>query len=335
MSDVQAIVAVATGVASGVSVGVTKVRLARSAASDFAAAKGWISRAQAARASIRDTKRLLGFHHSDGVIYRSDNVHPLYGQPATIHPDNRRALLAAAGEDYVLADSLGTVELQTRVGAQLDDNLVLIGSPTSEGISRLVFGYTLAPEVGDSLILDAAPVDLPYRMLLDLEHVPGTAIARRYVENRGVTIRPNWRIESDVGTFIPELDDDGWLRTDYLLITRLRNFLTPDGFARGHTVVSIAGTHGVGTRALGLLLNDNMLLREIGSVTRERDCPSFQALFRVSDISHDTRTGSHSRKIQLVAPPSLIADNPERWRTAQSVVRSPAEAWIQDKQGTA
>lgn len=334
MFDFEAIVAVATGVASGVSMGATKVTLARSAASDLASAKGWISRTQESRASARDAKRLLGFQQSDSTIYRSDNVHPLYRQPANIHPDNRRALLAAVGEEYLLAESLGTVELQTRVGAQLDDNLVLIGSPTSEGISRLVFGYTSAPDVEDSLILDTAPVDLPYRMILDLEHVPRTALAHRYVENIGMTTRPNWRIESDAGTFIPELND-GWLRTDYLLITRLRNFLTPDGFARGHTVVSIAGTHGVGTRALSLLLNDNTLLREIGSVTRERDCPSFQALFRISDISHDKRTGSHGRKIQLIAAPSIIADNPERWRTAQSIVRSPAKAWIQGKQGTA
>jgi hypothetical protein len=73
----------------------------------------------------------------------------LYAGQPTIHPDNRRALLAAAGDDYLSAEYAGVLEVQSIVPASLDDNLVLIGSPTSEGVSRLVFGYSPQPGASD------------------------------------------------------------------------------------------------------------------------------------------------------------------------------------------
>ncbi|ARP68902.1 hypothetical protein LK07_02935 [Streptomyces pluripotens] len=302
--------------------------MTRHAVKDFKVTAGWLKDTRADRKNVAEAKRLLGFQQRDGSVYRNDNVHPLYNGAASIHPDNRRALLAAAGDDYLEAVRQGSLEILPRVEARLDDSLVLVGSPTSEGISRLIFGYTEAMDVEDSLILDTPPLDLPFRLILDRSQIPERALARRFVEDRGATARPNWRIESESRAFIPELGEDGWLRTDYLLVTRLRNFLTADGFAQGHSLVSVAGTHGVGTRALSLLLRDRALLKEIAAVTGRHENPSFQALFRISDIKHDPKAGSRGRRIELVQKPVVIGDSPQQWQEAGRQASHTVQRWL-------
>ena len=326
--DLQAIMAVIAGAAGGSAVATAKVRAAREVARDLSAARGYVQHYRQARDHVRSAKRLLGFHQRDSVVYRSDNVHPLYAGQPSIHPDNWQALMAAAGDDYLSAEHAGILEVQDIVSAGLDDNLVLFGSPISEGISRLMFGYTPQPGTSESLILRAPPVDLPYRLVLNYDEVPEQALARRYVKGKGAVTRRNWRIETDRATYIPELGDDGWLRTDYLLVTRVRNFLTADGFAQGHSILSIGGTHGTGTRGLELLLRDKSILQLMGEATRDRDCPSFQVLLRVSHIDHNHQRGSQARRIELIEKPILIGDEPQRWQTAQRTVRQATTDWV-------
>jgi len=324
MVDLQAIVAVIAGAAGGTAVTAANVQAVREVAKEFSTAV----RYRRARQDVRAAKRLLGLHQKESVVYRSDNVHSMYAGTLRIHPDNRRALLAATGDDYLAAETAGLLDVQDTVSADLGQHLVLVGSPTSEGISRLLFGYTTERDSGDGLVLQSAPVDLPYRFVLSHEQVPERAVARRYIEGSGQVDRPNWRIETDGQTHIPEVDNDGWLRTDYLLVTRLRNFLTAEGFAQGHSVTSIAGTHGVGTHALGLLLRDNAALRSIAETTRGHPSPSFQALLRVIEIDHDERKGSRARRIELIGEPVLLGDAPQRWETAHRAVRQRVTDWI-------
>lgn len=328
MVDLQAIVAVIAGAAGGTAITAANVKTVREIAKEFSDARERILRYRRPRQEAHEAKRLLGLHQRESVVYRSDNVHSLYAGTLRIHPDNRRALVAAAGDDYLAAEKAGVLDVQDIVSADLGQHLVLVGSPTSEGISRLLFGYTAERDSRDGLVLESAPLDLPYRFILSHERVPERAVARRYVEGTGQVERPNWRIETDHETHIPEVDNGGWLRTDYLLVTRLRNFLTAEGFAQGHSVVSIAGTHGVGTQALGLLLRSDPILRLIASTTRGHPSPSFQALLRVTDIDHDKRHGSRARRIEVVGEPVLIGDEPQRWETAHQAVRQRVTDWI-------
>jgi hypothetical protein len=274
-----------------------------------------------------DAKRVLGFRRSGDVVYRNDNVHSLYSGRPAIHPDNRHALIVAAGDEYLDARGAGNLDVVSSLRVRLDTNLVLVGSPISEGISRLVFGYT--PQSGDSesLLLNDAPVDLPFRMVLDHDRIPDRALARRYVEGCGAVARRNWRIESDHAVYIPELGEDGWLETDYLLLTRLRNFLSAEGFARGHSILTVGGAHGTATRALGLLFRENTVLRAVADVTRSTDGPSFQALFKVSGIDHHPTRGSWAKRVELVGDPILIGDDPQRWQAAISMVSGRVREW--------
>lgn len=325
MTDLQAFLAVIAGATGGSVAGAAAVKSVREVAAEFVRARSHVSRYSQARQGVSSAKRILGFRQSGTLAYRSDNVHILYQGQSTIHPDNRRALIAAAGDEFFGAERSGLLEVHDSVRAGLSDSLVLIGGPTSEGVSRIVFGYVPDAPGGDSLSLGNAPVDLPYRQVLSYNEVSELAAAHRYVEGRGAVARRNWRIETDHEAFIPELGESGWLRTDYLLITRLRNFLTSDGYAQGHSIVSVAGTHGVATQALGMVLKDNSILRAVSESVGERACPSFQFLVRIVEIDHDPRLGSRPRKIELVGRPILLDDNPQRWRAAQEVVKKNLE----------
>ena len=275
---------------------------------------------------MREVKQLLGLAPKGTLAYRNDNNHPLYPGTFTMHPDNRRALVAMSGGDYLAAQDNGHLEVSNDVEVSLGDNLALIGSPTSEGVSRLMMGYKAPATAEDQLLLESPPLDLPYRMVLDSRLVPEGAVAGRYVEGRGEVFRPNWYIESDRAMFIPDVVA-GWLKTDLLLVTRVRNFLSSQGLGQDHFLVSFAGAHGVGTRGASLILRDKKVLSQIYAKTKGFDQKSFQALFAISSISHDPGVGSHGRAIELIDL-QIISDDPSRWRTAEALAKPRVEEWL-------
>jgi hypothetical protein len=141
-------------------------------------------------------RHILGITSPEDTAYRHDSVHPLYSGATELHPDNLRGLLAAAGTEYRRAAETNTLREVPKVAASVAHNLVLIGSPTAEGLSRPVFGYVPHAEDADSLVLSNPPIDLPFRWVLDKEVIDPKAGARRLVVGKGIVSRPNWRIWS-------------------------------------------------------------------------------------------------------------------------------------------
>jgi hypothetical protein len=203
--------------------------------------------------------------------------------------------------------------------AQSGHDLALIGSPTAEGLSRLIFGYA-SDDDPDSLTPDRVPVDLPYRWVISKNEVDERAVARRYVAGRGLVERPNWRIAGPGRIFIPHVDDQGVLMDDYLLVTRLRNYLSHSAIDEGRFIVSFGGSHGTGTRALELLFQNTPVLAQIAAQRQNRPA-AFQALFRVGDIEHSRTVGSYARKIELVDDIIILPDHYLTWRTAAEIVQ--------------
>lgn len=280
------------------------------------------------RRRLGEAKELLGIAGAGQYLYRSDNHHPLYGPGRGLHPDNLAALLAAGGGQYRRARQQGTAETPTEVWGGLDQNLVLIGSPTSEGLSRIAFGYSARDSNPDELFRSTdAPVDLPYVMTLDRGDIAMNGTARRYVCGRGAVSRPNWRINGPRESFVPQTDRDGWLETDYLLVTRMPNFLSPAGLARGHHIVSIAGTHGTGTRAIERLVNSRELLRRLAGSGVGIERTPFQAVFRVSGIKHHPAKGSVGTRIELVSDPVGLTTDFGVWEQASRQVQSSLGDW--------
>jgi hypothetical protein len=287
---------------------------------------GFVGRARTRNAQRTAGQILVGFGAGTSVVYRHSSVHALYNGTERIHPDNLSALDTTAFRAYGI-DVHSACNVEDRLTAGIDNNLVLIGSAAAEGLSRIVFGYEPTRD-DDSLILSAPPVDLPFKQVLDRSRISEDAEAKRFVLGYGLTRRPNWRIESSSRPYVPQLDNDGWLMTDYLLVTRMRNFLSDRAFDSGQFIVSIGGTHGLGTRAVELLLDDDSLLRQLYVTTKGDPEVSYQALYRIAGIQHNQRKGSRGRKIELVDDGlQLLDDTPSRWDEARRIARHRLGDW--------
>jgi hypothetical protein len=283
--------------------------------------------------ATRAARALLGIGSPGEVAYRHSSTHSDF-TPGKFHPDNTDALSAAADLDIVRAGRDGRLRLLDRSGVvDVEKSMVLIGSPVAEALSRDLFGYQPAEGLDNGLRLTQSPVDLPFRWQLDPEGIDPGATATRFVRGHGPAARPNWRIvsERDGRLFIPAVDNDGWLRTDYLLVTRLRNFITRAAWQRGSFVVSFGGAHGTGTRAVDLLLRDEQLLRQIAERLGESPV-AYQLLLEVGQMTHHPKEGTRAHAIRLVAA-ERIEDNEERWEEANRVAFPGFKGWLRGNEG--
>jgi len=147
------------------------------------------------------------------------------------------------------------------------------------------------------------------------------------VPGKGIVERPNWRIEGSAGRSggIPQTDSQGMLQTDYLLITRIRNFVSDAARDSGQFILSIGGAHGTATRAIACLLRDKSTLGAIAEGVGG-NAQNFQLLLLVSGLRHSPRSGTVGTKVQLVGAPELLGDTAERWRHArQTFLRNLAD----------
>jgi hypothetical protein len=256
-----------------------------------------------------DAKRTLGVEDGLKPAYCHLSEHSQATRLAP-HPDNQDALGVLARSDRAIT----TVdELRTSVGK----NLVLIGSPTAERLSRIAFGYR--PSDSDNgLALTDAPVELPLTWWLNPQEF-GDATAVRNVRGRGWSSRPNWSItDRESGeVFIPQTDSSGVLTTDYLLVTRMPNFLTTKALGEAHYLLSVGGAHGTGTRAIELLLDDRAVLARLAEGVKRVGQKAFQALFEVGHFDH--AHGTRARAISLIRVAGISGDD-GTWRHAAEVV---------------
>ena len=136
------------------------------------------SRSTARRAAGEEMRRLLGVEDRN-VDYRAGVLHPLSEVPGTIGPDDSSALVTLAGPAYRSARDRGRLEIVDSIDVRLDQGQVLIGSPETEAVTRLAYGYRRRAD-GAGMIQDALPrIRLPYRWEEDATQV--TAQSCRYV----------------------------------------------------------------------------------------------------------------------------------------------------------
>lgn len=278
--------------------------------------------------------RLFGIDGDPDVAYRSSSVHSLFRD--SVHPDNLDPLLVLTGPDLRRAadpqEADVALEVLQELAAAVGQSQVRFGSPTSDGGTRVLFGY--GNEGDDNrLIRTAEPIELPFYW--ELEDV-GDHLAYRYVRGKGKVGRPLWRIVERRGNvpYTPELSHgDQLLKTDYLLVTRVRNYLGGD-WQSGNFIVSFAGAHGTGTRAVELLAFDRKALaaayndlrrlaKRAGLRTGVPEC--FQLLFEVK-IENDPEIGSRGTKLQLVGS-ELIPNDEEQWKYASRCVAPALAEW--------
>ena len=211
----------------------------------------------------------------------------------------------------------------------LGDGLVLIGSPEAEAVTSLAFGYERRSD-GRGMRYLGSTIDLPYRWEENEEVVH--ARCSRMVPGRGRVERPNWPIVDQAGIrskmLYPTIRNDGMIYTDLLLITKVPNFLTVESYQCNRSIISVAGTHGTGTRAVGRLLKDDQALRRIATGLAGRTS-SFQVLVEAGNISHTARRGSVAGSI--VVRDVRTFDLPESgWRDATNHVQGRLHSWLEE-----
>lgn len=294
-----------------------------------------IGTARQKAADVHEAKRLLGLVEPSGEAYRSDAVHPLY-TPGELHPDNEAALLAASCDLFAQE----TVHRDTLQVDATDNSLLLFGSPTSEGLSRDVFGYSEIPGQ-DGLALGGRPLEFQYAWNLD-PALAEEGEVKRCVPGKGVVARPPWQIShfrsNGSSSLRPQTDSEGLIAKDYLLVTRMPNFLSRKAQNEGRFLVSFGGAHGTGTRAVSLLFRDRRLMRQVLEALKasHREVSgrlggvpeTYQLLFGVSNIKH-TPKGSIPRALELLDAVTM-PDEDQIWEHARQSVAPRLERQISD-----
>lgn len=172
---------------------------------------------------------------------------------------------------------------------QIDGDIIAMGSPVSDPVARLNMEYEGESRYTQRRNSDPL-IDLPitYEIGFSLRTGEGAPV-KRYVAGKQHD-KPNTTLRIE-GEFLPppKLDRNGWLQSDYLLITRMPNILNRKAFFSSSEVLIIGGTHGVGTEAIDLLVNDVNLLKDV--VHQRGDAHYFQALIPILDVEHGTVNG--------------------------------------------
>lgn len=272
-------------------------------------------------------KKLVGWGLSDTFDYRLPiQSHPLLDLPGA-HPDDLAAFRALAEPSLSRAADEGWLSQSDSLSTDYRRNLVLIGSPEVEPLLRLALDYRRRTAAAGFEFVGET-VSLPYRWNQDPEETD--ASSTHVVAGVGWVSRPNWPITrmTAVGPhqLPPAVDHDGRLESDWLLITVMPNFLTLEGLQSRRKIFSIAGTHGVGTRAIGNLLSDSKALRLIDESLTARP-EAYQVVIEADKIKHDELRGSYARRIRVhdVVSISMPFD---AWKRAQLIVAEHFSDWV-------
>jgi hypothetical protein len=284
----------------------------------------------ARRREREEALRLLRVDYREQYDFVIPRAHPLL-ELSGYHPDDLVAFRAVADPALAYCAEHDLLEVVDSLETHLERNLVVIGSPEAEPLARLAFGYRrIRDSPGFEYTGDT--IDLPFRWHEDPRDLHGSC--QRMVPGHGWVTRPNWPLISSKDTaerrLVPRVDNEGRLSTDWLLISVMPNFFTRKALDEGKTIVSVAGTHGTGTRALKVLLGDMTALRHVteavGKGTR-----AFQLVAEVGDIVHGS-SGSQGRCVR-VQDVVKLPDSDEVWHHARMAVARRFSDWVAEESG--
>jgi hypothetical protein len=227
---------------------------------------------------------IFGKFEGFGVI-SIGGEHPDLQRPVPrLHPDNeklsREILNFIERREVEIKDTIFDLDPNS---VELKYNILSIGSAKSTLTTRMLEGYT----GDDAKYLTRNPsLYLRWELLVDERKL--FRKSKRYLQNKK-WVRPNHIFldnekRSGQNMIAPLLHSDSWLKEDFLLISKLPNHITSHALQRGSYGIIVEGSHGTGTRALGLLVNNIELLSDLKN--RIRDNTNWQAFYRIV-VKHD------------------------------------------------
>ncbi len=252
------------------------------------------------------------WEEGSGDPYETDLIHKLFGNveedfrfvpgishyryPNKPHPDDREAMASLGRLGAEIATKFELVN-EVLAPKNVQGNLICLGSPVSNYLSRVAMNYRYVTESDKSqgLVSDEKGrlFYLPYEFSLDAKELLKNGVSIRNLQGgRGDEI-PNWSIrDCKTGEYLVSDIEGGNLLSDYLLITVLPNIYDPSAYEKHQKLIIIGGSHGVGTKAIDLVFkNRNVLL----SLLRQKENAEYwQAIIKVTDTYFNKKKGRMS-----------------------------------------
>jgi hypothetical protein len=157
--------------------------------------------------------------------------------------------------------------------AKGDGNIVVMGSPTSNFISRIALGYkenknsNTGAGVKGAKYIHKDAFELKIRYALDEAEILGVQDSpHHYVyrnEDGEIAEVLNWGIRKSNGEICLPETQNKVLMQDYLLISCLPNTFNKHSYDAGHRLINIGGAHREGTLAAEKLFSDKAMLTEL------------------------------------------------------------------------
>ena len=242
---------------------------------------------------LAQLRRLLRVDLHAETVFRLSDTHPIY-EDGQVPAADIAAFTHLVDPGFAVEYGDPSQYLKDDAGVDAESDLVLFGSPESETLTRALFGYK-HDHNGTLTYTETLP--LAFRWLEDPSKV--SIYCMQYRPGGAIAVRPNWPLVSCEQEFreYPMLRN-GWLDEDYLIITRVPNFVSDRARQAGRAILSIAGLHGIATRSIGLVLANEALVEELVDFVSRN--PWFQAVVKVTSISHeDVAAGSMATRVEL------------------------------------
>jgi hypothetical protein len=166
----------------------------------------------------------------------------------------------------------------------LKGNILTVGSPISNEYAYAVFDNELVR--GNLSYMRQSqrhPLTLPVRNLLSGKDVED----KNRVVRRGKFTEPNWGVIVEGKAVFPEIDIDGRLKTDYLLLTKVPNFFDQNWSSNGNALLSMGGVHGPGTQGFALLLSDHAATEKLNTRLKALGSPYWQVLIKIIQVERE------------------------------------------------
>ena len=214
------------------------------------------------------------FGTSTPIYIVGSDAHPFYPllPGEAIYPSDLNAA------EKLSNDFFGDMVFQSEddyVPFKKQGSLICLGSSVATEVNRSYLGDPKDPKM--NLVFPKYETQLHYNYVAPDK---GVVVYNRQLGRSKPWKEPNWGIKIEDDVIFPRIQD-GWLKTDYLLVTRI-----PTQIRGAGDVMIFGGCHGAGTQATELLLRKLDLADLKKITTKIGDSSHYQALLLVNDISH-------------------------------------------------
>lgn len=228
-------------------------------------------------------------NYRENCKYIPGTSHRIY--KGMIHPDDKFAVKSL---EKIGIDGINNLELfpELILTPNIDGNLVTLGSPSTNALTAITFQYRYHNlGVNYGFIREReTQFELPFEYFMDGKYlIDNGAIYKRKI-NDELEIGPNWGIKNNStnNLILPKVNNAGFIKTDYLLITVLPNIYEKKELDTNSKIIILGGAHGTGTKAIDLLFRNKNVLTQL--INKTENIQYWQALIEINEIAYNERT---------------------------------------------